>query len=212
MGEAMFLVQAVLISLSGALSPGPMTAVTIGKGGESPHAGAFIAIGHGIVEFPLMIAIFLGVASFFALWHIKMAIAVCGGCVLIYMGMMMVKNRHNLNQQGSGTNASPLIAGILLAIGNPYFLVWWATVGAALIGNAMEFGIIIFILFMFCHWMCDFIWYYLLSFLSFKGGHFWGARFHFVTSIVCGIFLIGFGAKFLYEGMSYCKRIYGALF
>lgn len=55
-----FLFEAVLISLSGVLAPGPITAVTIGKGKESPHAGAFVAIGHGIVEFPLIISIFYG--------------------------------------------------------------------------------------------------------------------------------------------------------
>jgi len=53
-----FLFTAVVISLSGVMAPGPITAVTIGKGSKSPYAGALIAIGHGIVEFPLMVAIF----------------------------------------------------------------------------------------------------------------------------------------------------------
>ena len=39
------------------MAPGPVTAVTISKGNESPHAGGLVAVGHGVVEFPLMIAL-----------------------------------------------------------------------------------------------------------------------------------------------------------
>ncbi len=53
-----FLFEAVLISLSGVLVPGPITAITVEEGNKSPHAGALVAIGHGIVEFPLIISIF----------------------------------------------------------------------------------------------------------------------------------------------------------
>ena len=62
-----FLVQAVLISLTGVMAPGPITAVTIAKGSESKHAGAWIAIGHGVVEFPLMVLIFYGFAQWLKL-------------------------------------------------------------------------------------------------------------------------------------------------
>ncbi len=52
-----FLFEAVLISLSGVMAPGPMTTVAVGKGSESPHAGALVAVGHAIVELPLMVAV-----------------------------------------------------------------------------------------------------------------------------------------------------------
>ena len=55
-----FLLEAVLISLSGVMAPGPMTAAAVGAGSESPRAGALLAVGHGIVEFPLMVAILYG--------------------------------------------------------------------------------------------------------------------------------------------------------
>ena len=55
-----FLIQTILISLSGVMAPGPITAVTIGKGSVSPYAGALVAVGHGIVEFPLMAAVYFG--------------------------------------------------------------------------------------------------------------------------------------------------------
>jgi len=55
-----FLFEAVLISLSGVMAPGPLATIAVGKGNESPHAGAFVAVGHGIVEFPLMFALLYG--------------------------------------------------------------------------------------------------------------------------------------------------------
>ena len=55
-----FLLQAVLISLSGVMAPGPLSAAIVGQGRRSPHAGALVALGHGIVEFPLMAVILIG--------------------------------------------------------------------------------------------------------------------------------------------------------
>jgi threonine/homoserine/homoserine lactone efflux protein len=53
-----FLGSVLLISLSGVLMSGPLFAVTIKKASKSGVAGALIAVGHGIVEFPLMFLIF----------------------------------------------------------------------------------------------------------------------------------------------------------
>ena len=80
------LIQTVLISLSGVLSPGPITAVTIGKGNESPWAGAYIAAGHIIVELPLMLLIYYGVGAALGLAPVKTAIFVLGGLFLVFMG------------------------------------------------------------------------------------------------------------------------------
>jgi len=39
-----FLLEAVLISLSGVIAPGPVTVVAVSKGTKSPHAGAIITL------------------------------------------------------------------------------------------------------------------------------------------------------------------------
>ena len=49
----LFLASVLLISLSGVLMPGPLFAVTVRKAAKSKFSGALIAVGHGIVEFPL---------------------------------------------------------------------------------------------------------------------------------------------------------------
>ena len=61
----LFLFQAMIISLSGVMAPGPITAATIAAGTKSRHSGALIAVGHGIVEFPLMFLILAGIGIIF---------------------------------------------------------------------------------------------------------------------------------------------------
>jgi threonine/homoserine/homoserine lactone efflux protein len=196
-----FLLEAVLISLSGVLAPGPVTTLVVGKGNKSPHAGALVAVGHGIAEFPLMIGVFYGVGHLLELPNAKAVIALVGGLFLLWMGVDMLRS---VTQQieAHDSNHSPVVAGLLLTVGNPYFLVWWATVGAALILRSVRFGLLGFLAFALAHWSCDFAWDYLLSALSFKGGQVFGRRFQRAVLLVCGGFLTFFGGRFVFDGAS----------
>ena len=194
-----FLVEATLISLSGVLAPGPITAVVVGKGGKSPHAGAFVAIGHGIVEVPVMVAVFYGVGRLMALSYVQAGIALLGGLLLLVMGVGMLRSIRQAEVGAGQDTRSPIVAGILLSLGNPYFLVWWATVGAALIIRSFRFGLLGFVAFGALHWLCDLAWSYFLSVLSFKGGEFFGRRFQQVVFAVCGVFLVFSSARLLVE-------------
>jgi len=75
----LFLLSTVLISLSGVMMPGPVFAVTITKGYKDKIAGALIAFGHGVIEFPLMFLIYFGFAQFFASNAAQILIGVVGG-------------------------------------------------------------------------------------------------------------------------------------
>ncbi len=199
MSLATFLVEAVLISLSGVMSPGPVAAVAVGKGNESPHAGAWVALGHGMVEFPLMIAIFFGVGYLFGLLYVRAAIAFVGGVVLLIMGVSMLRSIKRAEVGSSKYTRSPVIAGMLLSAGNPYFVIWWATVGAALLMRSVSFGVLGFLLFALLHWLCDFLWGYFLSALSFKGRRFFGRRFQEIVFAACGVFLLIFSGKYIVD-------------
>jgi len=196
-----FLLKAVIISLSGVMAPGPITAVTVSKGTEHPHSGAMIAIGHGIVEFPLMILILVGFGQFLEISWVKVAIGVLGGLFLFKMGIGLLKNIRNTQVGPSHHQYTALQAGIVLSIANPYFLVWWATIGAMLITGAYQFGLWGLVAFIVVHWSCDFIWYSFLSSVTFKGGQFFGQRLQQVLFAVCGVFLLFFSGKFIYDAM-----------
>lgn len=197
-----FLLQAVLISLSGVLAPGPVTTLVVAKGNESPHAGALVAVGHGIVEFPLMIGVFYGVGHLLELPDARAVIALVGGLFLLWMGVDMLRSVGQQTIEARNSGHSPVVAGLLLTVGNPYFLVWWATVGAALILRSVRFGLLGFLAFAVAHWSCDFVWDTLLSALSYKGGQVFGRRFQRGVLLVCGGFLIFFGGRFVVDGAS----------
>lgn len=197
----LFLFEAVLISLSGVMAPGPITAVTVGKGSESPHAGAMVAIGHGVVEFPLMVLILYGFGYLLGQFYVKALAALVGGLFLFMMAVGMFRSLKEAEVSSSKYTRSPLIAGIILSLGNPYFLLWWATVGATLILRSVSFGVAGFLVFALFHWLCDFFWCYLLSALSFRGGQFCGRRFQQVLFAVCGVLLLFFSGKLILDAI-----------
>jgi threonine/homoserine/homoserine lactone efflux protein len=197
-----FLAGAAVLSLSGVLAPGPITAVTVGKGSRSPHAGAWIAVGHGLVEIPLMILLAVGVGRFFTDPAVKPVFGLLGGAVLIWMAIGMLRSVHGAVAGATVYAGSPLAAGVMLSLSSPYFFLWWATVGISLILRSWTFGLLGFAALCIVHWLCDFLWDYFLSALSFAGGKFFGMWFQRAVFAVCGLALIGFGGWFLYDAVT----------
>jgi len=196
-----FLLQTVFISFSGVLAPGPITAVTVGKGSKNPHAGALISLGHGIVEFPLIILIFLGFDSLIKIQYVRESIGIAGGLFLLWMAIDILRSLKIDNIKEKTEKHKPITAGIFLSIGNPYFIIWWATLGAALIMRSAEFGLLWFAVFALVHWLCDFLWLYFLSIMSYKGGVFFGKKFQKGIFLICGVFLFFLGGKFIFDAL-----------
>ena len=205
-----FLATAAAISLSGVLAPGPVTAATLVAGTRHRHAGAWIAIGHLVVEAPLILLVTFGLARFFQYANVQAGIALAGGGVLIFMGAGMLRalrkpppdqaQHAEREAELAAQRHRPLITGILLSAGNPYFLLWWATVGLKLTGDALAFGLLGLGLFTVVHWSCDLVWLEALSLASHGGTRLMGPRVQQVILAVCGAALAVFGALFLYDG------------
>jgi threonine/homoserine/homoserine lactone efflux protein len=206
-----FLAGAVVVSLSGVMAPGPITAVTISTSARNRHAGALIAIGHAIVEFPLMLLIMGGARKLFELETVRMAIGLAGGLFLIAMAIQIFHSGTKMdNSHELQSYKGPILTGIILSGGNPYFLVWWATIGLALATKARQFGILAFGLFALVHWLCDFFWLEALSWASFKGSALMGKRAQRYILLICSIALLLIAAVFLYDaGCSLVKLITG---
>lgn len=197
----LFLLQAFIISLTGVMAPGPVSAVTVGTGTKTPHAGAFIAIGHGIVEFPLIVLIYYGLGRFLSLDPVKGVIFTLGGLFLLLMGIDMLRSIRSVGTAQNSYSPTPVITGMLLSIGNAYFIIWWATVGASLLAKAVAFGIGGVVAFTVIHWLCDFVWLYLLSAVSFKGRTVLGPVFQQAVFAVSGVFLLFFSGVFLRDAV-----------
>jgi threonine/homoserine/homoserine lactone efflux protein len=198
-----FLVQVVVISCSGVMQPGPVTATVITMGTRNRYAGALLAIGHGIVEFPLMVVIVLGVGKFFELRGVQIAIGLAGGLFLILMAIQGLKSlKAKTDTEPKALSGKPILAGIILSAGNPFFLIWWATVGLALATQAAQWGIWAFVLFALTHFSMDLIWLQILSWASFKGTALLGPRGLRVVLIICSAAMFIFGLVFVYNAGS----------
>jgi threonine/homoserine/homoserine lactone efflux protein len=197
-----FLLSTVAISLSGVMAPGPITAATLAAGARSRHAGAMIALGHAVVEMPLILLLVVGLGRFLESPAARMGIGLAGGVVLVFMGVQLLLSLRNGN---TGAEASvqrhPLVIGMVLTAANPYFLVWWATVGLALASKAMAIGVLMLAAFALVHWLCDLGWLEVLSLAGFKGAEVFGRRAQVAVSAVCGMMLLGFGMKFVWDAV-----------
>jgi threonine/homoserine/homoserine lactone efflux protein len=199
MALVLFFLQVVVISLSGALAPGPVTVAAIGMGSSNRFAGVLMALGHGLVEFPLMLLLLLGVGRLLKLPYVKMAIGLVGGGFLVFLAVQMFQGLGDSGlEQVQATGGNPLAAGILLSAGNPYFLVWWATVGLTLITTARNtFGLWVFGLMALAHWSCDLVWLTILSWASFEGSVLLGPTGQRIVLAVCAAVMLAFGLYFI---------------
>ena len=199
MSLLLFLLNVLGISLSGALAPGPVTAAAIGMGSRQRFAGVLMALGHGLVEFPLMILLALGVGGLLTWPSVSIVIGLIGGGFLIFLGGQMFRGLATAGTSAAPmTRGGPLTAGIVLSAGNPYFLLWWATAGLALITTARtNFGVWAFVLLALVHWSCDLVWLTALSWASFKGSVLLGPKSQRIVLAVCAAAMVGFGLYFI---------------
>jgi threonine/homoserine/homoserine lactone efflux protein len=197
-----FLAQVLIISCSGAMQPGPVTATVITMGARNRWAGTLLAVGHGIVEFPLIVLIILGLGRYFELPKVKIAIGLAGGIFLILMGTQSLLGlRTKADAEFKALKGKPILAGIILSASNPYFLIWWATVGLTLATQATAWGIWAFALFAITHWSVDLIWLQVLSWASFKGSALFGQRGQRIVLLICSAVLFSFGVFFIFNAI-----------
>ncbi len=192
----LFLLYAAGISLSGVMMPGPLTAATIAKGYREQNAGIFIALGHAVVEIPLMAIIYFGLGHFFTNPEFKKVVGVAGGLLLVFMGLMVLRGFRKNIAESADIPYSSLVTGIMLTGANPYFFLWWATIGIALIVTAAQFGIWGLVIFAVVHWSCDLVWEQIVSVSVFRTKHMWTQTVQRVVFGICAALLVGFGIYF----------------
>jgi threonine/homoserine/homoserine lactone efflux protein len=195
------LLSVVLISFSGVMMPGPMFAVTLAKSYKSPWAGTQIALGHAVIEVPLILLIYYGFAQFFQNTTVQFGLSIAGGGMIIWLGISMLRVRAEVTQRGKDLPYSAFVAGILTSIFNPFFLLWWATIGSMLIMKFLDFGTTGLILFIIVHWLCDLVWLSFVSNIVYRTHSFWGKKLQEGIFIGCGLLLIGFGGWFTVSGI-----------
>ena len=197
-----FLLTTVVISLSGVLAPGPITAATLAAGMRSRHAGILVAAGHIAIELPLIVLLAAGLRAFVEINAIRAGIGLAGGGFLLVMGVQLLLSLPALDQSAvAPAQRHPFWNGVILTATNPYFWVWGATVGLALTSQALKLGPIALVLFAVVHWACDLGWLEFLSLAGFKSADVFGKRSQAVIFALCALMMVGFGLKFLWDSV-----------
>src|SRR3972149_7061202 len=128
----------IVTSLSGVMAPGPMFTVTLAKSLKSPWAGMQVSFGHAVIEVPLILLVYFGLAQFFQNDIVQLILSVVGGGMIVWMGWGLFRVRKTISSEGKDTSYNAFTAGILMSGLNPFFLVWWVTVGSLLLMNFLE--------------------------------------------------------------------------
>ncbi len=241
-----------LISLSGALMPGPLFTLSVRETLRRGFwVGPLLATGHALIELVLVIALALGLSEFLGEGKGTAAIAMLGGAFLIWMGYEMLRTapRQELQLPARGRGSAPqpvpvpipiedppwsagqpsyrqrllaamrgvdvaggrqgpaksilVPAGVLASVANPYWIIWWATIGMAYIDKALVHGAAGVGSFFTAHILSDFAWLSLVAFGLVTGRRLMSTPVYRGILMVCGAFLIGLGVWFIYSGVSF---------
>jgi len=187
-----------VIGLTGALAPGPTLVATINASINGDWmTGLKVSLGHAIVELFIVILILLGLATI-ALPYTSV-IAGVGGIALIVFGALTIMGSRQATMSASPNQpvSNPYVAGLVTSAANPYFWIWWLSVGSAMVIAGLEGGLVLAGAFMIGHWSADTVWYTLVSSGVSQGRTFLSDTAYRNIMIFCGIFLILFGIYYL---------------
>ena len=195
------LLSVVVISLSGVMMPGPMFAMTVAKSYRTPWAGAQVSLGHAVIEVPLILLIYFGFAGFFQNNTVQVVLSLLGGGMIIWLGISMFRARAEVVQRGTDLPYNAFVAGIITSGLNPFFLLWWATIGLLLVSRFQTYGTTGLIALIITHWLCDLAWLTLVSVSIYRTQKFLGQRIQQGIFVVCSLLLVGFGGWYLISGI-----------
>jgi len=197
-----FALLVIVISASGVMSPGPLFAATVSYGlREGTRAGIKIAIGHTIVELPLVILLGIGVFSLETFPEFRTIISIFGAITLFLFAGIQIRTIFTRKEiVTSNPKHGPLITGIALSALNPFFIIWWLAIGFKLISDAMLIWSFagILIVFVLHIWM-DFAWLGVVSFLASKSSKIISNKNYKILMTGLSIMLIYFGIMFLID-------------
>jgi len=198
-----FIITVIIISVSGALAPGPLFFATISHGAKlGAKSGLAFSIAHTVIEFPLVILLALGLLTVANEPIIKLSTGVAGGLALLVLGALQIRDgftsKSNTSSGSRAASKNPLFVGLVLTGLNPFFISWWLTIGADLIVKSLEFAFPAGVALMYVsHIWMDYVWLIAVAHFAKMGINVVGVRGYKAVVIVFGVVLIFFGLLFL---------------
>ena len=202
-------VSSFVVGLSGALMPGPVLTLTVAESARGGWvSGPLVAFGHGVLELLLLVAVMLGLGAFLTSGASVTAFGLIGGATLILMGALTVRGAFGSKGVSfDSMSASPrssahatALKGALTSVSNPYWVIWWATIGLGYLAVAGRLGFYGVAAFYCGHVLSDVLWYTAVGVMVSSGKKALGGRAYVALLAICGLFLVFFGGYFMIKG------------
>ncbi len=202
------------VGFSGAAAPGPLLAFTIRESVRSGfRAGPLVSAGHVLLELPLVVGLVWGLGGFLNRDPVVAGISLAGGALLLWMGggLVLRPGRHLSEADREGVGASGVrrmvFGGVVISLANPFWTIWWATIGLGFLAWAQESGKAGVGAFYVGHALADFAWYTFVAVAVASSGRVMGPRLYRGLLMGCGLFLVGLGVWFLMVGVRHLAAI-----
>lgn len=199
-----------IVALSGALMPGPLLALTVAQAARQGFWSVpLLILGHALLELPILALLVLGLVRFEGEGTVPAVISTIGGIVLVIMGLaVLARSRQSTDiataaRPAKGNNRQGIVIGILGSAANPYFFIWWVTIGASYLLWSLKLGAWGVASFFTGHILADLGWYTLVAFVIATGHKVMSDTMYRWLFIVCGLALVGLGDYFIFSGTSY---------
>ena len=198
-----FIATVVVVTVSGALAPGPAFFANIAQGTKSGAKGGLaFAVGHTIFEFSLVILLAFTLQTVANEPLIKLVVGVAGGAALLIFGFLQIREaltpKTAVSNMEKIPSKNPLLLGVLFTGLNPYFIIWWLTAGMPLIENALSLASFAGVLIMYVsHVWMDYVWITGTAYLAKKGINLAGKKGYKTMMVIFGIILVFFGLYFI---------------
>jgi len=185
--------------------PGPLLTATISESSRRGfRAGPLLIGGHAILELALVAALLLGLAPILRLPAVFVFCALGGSVILLWMALGMFRSLSTLTltwEAGPEHGNHPVLSGILMSVANPYWIIWWATIGLGYILYSQQFGFWGVAFFFAGHILADLVWYSVISAAVAGGRHFLTDRLYRDLIGTLAVFLVAFAVYFAYAGV-----------
>ena len=187
------------------MAPGPLLTVAITESAKRGGiAGPLLILGHGILEFILLLLIVFGLGNILRNEVLFSVIALVGGIILVLMGIHTIRGLKEYTLVVSGKDVRqgvhPVVSGIVVSLSNPYWFIWWLTIGMGYVIFAKASGIYGIIAFFAGHILSDLAWYSFVSYGVYFGGKYLNIKALKAILLLCSIFLIALGVLYIIKG------------
>jgi threonine/homoserine/homoserine lactone efflux protein len=202
-------ITAYVVGFSGALAPGPLLTLTVNESFRRGYkAGPQLITGHALLEL-LIVALIAGGLHRLAGGPVYGVISFLGSGFLLWMGWQLTSGaargsiKLELDAAPEQNQKGLLFLGAATSLANPYFALWWLTVGAGYVVVAMNFGTVGVLAFFIGHILADYTWYTLVSSTIAGGRRFFTNTAYRAVVFCCGMFILVLAVYFFYSGFGF---------